>query len=37
MKIINKDNSITRIVEEKDCNLEEKSNQLVNAGVYCFI
>ena len=27
---------IERIVEEKDCNNQEKQNSLVNAGIYCF-
>ena len=29
-------NFIERIVEEKDCNNQERLNSLVNAGVYCF-
>ena len=27
---------IERIVEEKDCNNQERLNSLINAGVYCF-
>ena len=27
---------IEKIVEEKDCNNEERQNSLVNAGIYCF-
>ena len=27
---------IDRIVEEKDCNNQERENQLINAGIYCF-
>ena len=29
-------NFIDRIVEEKDCNNQERLNLLINAGVYCF-
>ena len=28
--------TIDKIIEEKDCNSDERSNQLVNAGIYCF-
>ena len=28
--------SIERIVEEKDCNNQERLNSLINAGIYCF-
>ena len=27
---------IEKIIEEKDCSLEEKQNKLINAGIYCF-
>jgi len=29
-------NLIEKIIEEKDCNSEERQNQLVNSGIYCF-
>ena len=35
-RVITKKNLIERIVEEKDCNKEERSNILTNAGIYCF-
>ena len=35
-RVFKKDNLIEKIVEEKDCRLNEKQNKLVNAGIYCF-
>ncbi|MDC3119243.1 bifunctional UDP-N-acetylglucosamine diphosphorylase/glucosamine-1-phosphate N-acetyltransferase GlmU [Prochlorococcus sp. AH-716-K03] len=35
-RVFIKDNLIERIVEEKDCNNDERSNVLTNAGIYCF-
>ena len=35
-KDITQDNLIERIVEEKDCNKNERLNLLTNAGIYCF-
>ena len=32
----NKDGKVNKIIEERDCNEEELSNKLINAGVYCF-
>ena len=29
-------NNVKKIVEEKDCSLNEKQNKLINAGIYCF-
>ena len=34
--ITNKDNVFQKIVEEKDCNEEQRKINLVNGGVYCF-
>ncbi len=28
--------TVTKIIEEKDCSLEQKKNKLTNAGIYCF-
>ena len=35
-RVFLKGDFIERIVEEKDCNNQERLNSLVNAGVYCF-
>ena len=35
-RVFTQDNLIERIVEEKDCNKDERSNLLTNAGIYCF-
>ena len=35
-RVFLKEDFIERIVEEKDCNIQERLNTLVNAGVYCF-
>ncbi len=35
-RVFEKDNLIEKIVEEKDCSLNEKKNKLINAGIYCF-
>ncbi len=35
-RVFLKGDFIDRIVEEKDCNKQERENQLVNAGIYCF-
>ena len=29
-------NNVEKIIEEKDCSLDEKQNKLINAGIYCF-
>ena len=35
-RVFLKGDFIERIVEEKDCNVIERENPLINAGVYCF-
>ena len=35
-RVFTENNLIERIVEEKDCNKDERSNLLTNAGIYCF-
>ncbi len=35
-RVFKKDNLITKIVEEKDCSINEKKNKNINAGIYCF-
>jgi len=35
-RVFLEDDLIDRIVEEKDCNNQERLNLLINAGVYCF-
>jgi len=35
-RVFKKDNFIEKIVEEKDCSIDEKQNKLINAGIYCF-
>ena len=35
-RVFIKEDLIERIVEEKDCNNQERLNQLINAGIYCF-
>ena len=35
-RVFLKGDFIERIVEEKDCNNEERKNSLINAGIYCF-
>ena len=32
----NRDNRINQIIEDRDCSLEQKRNNRVNAGIYCF-
>ena len=33
---IKRNNLIQKIVEEKDCSADERLNQLINSGIYCF-
>ena len=35
-RVFLKGDFIERIVEDKDCNIKEKENLLINAGIYCF-
>ena len=35
-RVFKKDDHIEKIIEEKDCSLNEKQNKLINAGIYCF-
>ena len=35
-RVFTKNNLIERIIEEKDCNIDQRLNILVNAGIYCF-
>jgi len=35
-RVFTKETLIERIVEEKDCNEEQRLNLLINAGIYCF-
>jgi len=35
-RVFLKEDFIERIVEEKDCNNQERENLLINAGIYCF-
>ena len=35
-RVFTENNLIERIVEEKDCNEDERSHLLTNAGIYCF-
>jgi len=35
-RVFKKNEYIEKIVEEKDCSLNEKQNKLINAGIYCF-
>ena len=35
-RVFKKDNFIEKIVEEKDCSLNQKRNNLINSGIYCF-
>jgi len=35
-RVFKKDNYIEKIIEEKDCSLNEKQNKLINSGIYCF-
>ena len=35
-RVFTKENLIERIVEEKDCNNNQRQNLLINAGIYCF-
>jgi len=35
-RVFKKDDLIEKIIEEKDCSLNEKNNKLINAGIYCF-
>ena len=32
----NRDHKINQIIEDRDCSLEQKRNNRVNAGIYCF-
>ena len=33
---INESGLVKEIIEERDCNNEQRKNQLINAGIYCF-
>ena len=35
-RVFTKNNLIERIIEEKDCDIDQRLNILVNAGIYCF-
>ena len=35
-RVFKKNNLIEKIIEEKDCNSNEKQHKLINAGIYCF-
>ncbi len=35
-RVFTKDNLIKMIVEEKDCDKDQRLNSLINAGIYCF-
>ncbi len=35
-RVFTKENLIKKIVEEKDCNENQRQNLLINAGIYCF-
>ena len=35
-RVFTKGKFVERIVEEKDCDKEERLNNLINAGIYCF-
>ncbi len=35
-RVFTKENLIEMIVEEKDCNYNQRQNLLINAGIYCF-
>ena len=35
-RVFIKENLIERIIEEKDCNTQERLNLLINTGIYCF-
>ena len=35
-RVFTNENLIERIIEEKDCNNNQRQNSLVNAGIYCF-
>jgi len=35
-RVFTKDNLVEKIIEEKDCNNDQRQNSLVNAGIYCF-
>ena len=35
-RVFKKNEYIEKIIEEKDCGLNEKQNKLINAGIYCF-
>jgi len=32
----NKDDLVSQIIEDRDCNIAQKQNRRVNAGIYCF-
>ena len=35
-RVFTKNDLIERIVEEKDCNIDQRLNLLINSGIYCF-
>tara|TARA_Y100000589_G_scaffold109810_1_gene104378 strand:+ start:461 stop:1807 length:1347 start_codon:yes stop_codon:yes gene_type:complete len=35
-RVFKNQNLVEKIIEEKDCNLKDKQNKLINAGIYCF-
>ncbi len=35
-RVFKKDKLIEKIIEEKDCNKNEKLNKIINSGIYCF-
>ncbi len=35
-RVFLKDKFVSKIIEEKDCTEEEKSNQIINSGIYCY-
>ena len=35
-RVFLKNDQIEKIVEEKDCNNNQRSNQVINSGIYCF-
>ena len=35
-RVFLKDKFVNKIIEEKDCTEKEKSNQIINSGIYCY-
>ena len=35
-RVFTKNNLVERIVEDKDCNFDQRQNLLINSGIYCF-